>query len=135
MNILEQALYTTLTGGTALTALLAGTACVYNQSIPASGEYPCVVFAFGGGGDANATPIRRKDVVYSVKAISQTSVANAGSIDAAIDSLLHNKGLTIAGWSNWWAAREGDISYTEVTERGERYYHNGGVYRFRLSAE
>lgn len=135
MNALEQSLYQTLTGGTALTSLLGGTANVYNQSIPSTGSYPCVVFTFSGGGDANQTPLRRKDVLYSIKAISQTSVANAGAIDAQIDALLHSATLAVTGWANYWTAREGDISYTEVTERGERYYHNGGVYRFRLCAE
>jgi hypothetical protein len=135
MNALEQAIYTAGTAGTALTALLASGSAVYNQSIPSGGAYPCVVFAFSGGGDANLTPLRRKDVLYSIKGISKTSLANAGEIDAQLDALYHNKPLTVPGWTNWWAAREGDIAYTEVTGEGEHIYHNGGIYRFRLCSD
>ena len=135
MNGIEQAIYTAGTAGTALTALLASGSAVYNQAIPHGAAYPCVVFNFSGGGDANETPLRRKDVLYTIKAISKTSVANAGAIDAQLDALYHNRALTVSGWNNYWSAREGDIAYTEVTERGDNIYHNGGGYRFRFCTD
>ncbi len=57
MNALETALYNTLSGGTALTALLAGgTAApsIYNQQAPDEAAFPYVVFALQGGGDENS---------------------------------------------------------------------------------
>lgn len=132
MNVLELAIRSTLTGGTALTALLAGTASVYNAAVPRGVSFPCVVVNLQGGGDANETPRRRKDLLYQAKAISTASMTAAGAIDNEVDSLLHNKTLTVTGWTNFWLARERDIRYVEVDPEGVEYYHSGGIYRIRL---
>jgi len=42
--------------------------------------------------------------------------------------------LTVSGWSNFWAAREEDVSTVEVTESGNKIWMAGGLYRLRLAA-
>jgi hypothetical protein len=132
MNATETALYSTLTGGTALTALLAGTASIYNTIGPRGGTFDYVLFQLMGGGDQNESPRRRKELLYLVKGISATSMKNAGLIDAQIDALLHNVTLTVMGWTSISTRRESDVEYVETTPEGNNYFHNGGIYRLRV---
>jgi len=132
MNALETALYSKLTDGTALTAKLAGTASVYNQIAPRGAAMPYVVFGLQGGGDENITPARFKNLVYSVKAVSESSMKSAGEIDAEIDNLLHKGTLSVTGWGVMWCMREADYRYTETTAEGRNVWHVGGNYRIRL---
>ena len=67
-----------------------------------------------------------------MQALAET-LDDAEAIDAALDALLHLGSLTVAGWSNFWMAREGDIAYQEVDPTGRPIFHAGGVYRIRLS--
>lgn len=131
-NPLETALYGRLAGGTALTALLAGTASIYNSLAPPGSAHDLIVFSHQGGGDENLTPSRMRNVVYLVKGISTQGMPRAGQIDAAIDTLLHNQPLSVGGWANFWLAREGDVRYSELADDGKRYFHSGGLYRVRL---
>lgn len=133
MKAIDDALYTTLTSGTALTALLAGTTSVYAHQVPRGASYPAVVFQFYAGGDDNVTERRSRSLLYSVKAISDASLNTAGAVDAQIDTLLHHAALTITGWEPYWCAREQDICYSEVTPEGRNYYHSGGLYRIRIA--
>jgi len=135
----EAALYTTLTGGTALTALLAGTASVYNTVIPAGASYPCVVFNLAAGLDANDEPgHRRHQEEYQVKVVDQTSMAHAGSVAAQIDTLLHAVGpgtasnLSVSGYRVLFQERVRPVRYVESSAEGQRFYHAGGIYRVRL---
>jgi hypothetical protein len=132
MNALSSSIYSTLTQGTALTALLAGSVSVYKDIAPDNAAYPYVVYNLQGGGEENIMPIRSKDVVYFIRAYSKTSTANAGNIDTQIDALLHGKTLTVSGWNNWWTVREGEIENTEILSNGERVYESGALYRVRL---
>ena len=135
LNSLDLAIRSTLTGGTALTALLSGTASVYHLVAGRSESYPCVVWQQQGGGDENDHPTRTKDLLYTIKAVSHTSATEAGNVDAQIDALLHDKTLTVSGWSvNFWTMRETDVEYAEPDGAGGYYYHTGGVYRVRLAA-
>ena len=58
MNALTSAIYTTLTGGTALTSLLAGTASVYYNAAPDDATFPYVVFNYQSNLEENQTPSR-----------------------------------------------------------------------------
>lgn len=131
-NELKAAFYSTLTGGTALTALLAGTTSVYDSIAPREASFDYVVFNQSGGGDNNRTPRRSKDELWTVKAVSATSARTAGNIDAQIDELLHGQTLTVTGWTNYWTMRERDIEYVETTPEGRNIWHVGGIYRVRL---
>ena len=134
VNYLTQALYGTLTGGTALTSLLAGTGSVFFSQAPDNATYPYVVFSLQGGGDINITPSRQKDMLYFVRGYSKTSSAHAGSIDTQIDSALHGKTITVTGWANFWTARTSDFENTEKLPNGDKIFMAGGFYRIRLDS-
>jgi Protein of unknown function (DUF3168) len=133
-NALNTAIYSTLSAGTALTALLAGSTSIYNMQAPDGAEFDYAVWNHQGGGDMNLTAHRVKDLVVFVRAYSTTSAARAGSIDAQIDTLLHKQVLSVSGWSNFWLAREEDLATVEVTEAGNTIWMAGGLYRVRLAA-
>jgi len=132
-NALNTAIYSTLSGGTALTALLAGTTAVYYMQAPDAATLDYVVWNWQAGPtDDNETAKRANTGLAFVRAYSGTSAARAGSIDAQIDALLHNKTLTVSGWTNFWTAREESMSLVEVDEAGKQIFMAGATYRVRL---
>jgi len=132
INELAGAMYTRLSGGTALTDLLASTTSIYHGRVPDGASFPYVVFNLQGGGDENIVPSRMKNLVLYVRGYSKTSQASAGSIDAQIDTLLHGQTLSVSGWVNFWTARESDLSGFEPMPNGETIWNAGGMYRIRL---
>lgn len=132
MNLAETAIYSALTGATSLTSLLATATGVYHSQAPRGAAFPYVVLQLQGGGDQNVSPHRRKELLYTVKAVTATSMQDAGLIDNAVDALLHGATLTVTGWTNISTMREGDIAYVETTDEGLNYYHSGGTYRVRV---
>jgi len=130
MNILEQAIYSRLSGGTALVAALGGT-MIYNGQIPADISLPAVTFSLASGIEENLTPTRSQRMVYLVKAVAN-SLSLAGSLAGLIDGLLHDQPLTIAGANNFWIARETIVRYQEIDPAGHVIGHAGGEYAIRL---
>ena len=128
---LDTALYNALAAGTALTGLLGGTA-IYNRVAPQDANLPFVVFQYQGGGDENISPRRKRNLVYTVKALSET-LSEAESIDEQIDALLHDKTLIVAGWRSFWLAREQDVAFVEVDDTGRAIFHTGAQYRIRMT--
>jgi len=130
MKFLNQALFSRLNGATALTALLAGTTSIYTQQAPESATYPYVVYSVQGGGDENMTQNRTKNLMVFVRGYSKASNAQAGSIDAQIDTALHLVPFTgVSGWTNIWLARETDLETVETTPTGGLVFMNGALYR------
>ena len=124
-----------LDGGTALTALLAGTASVYNAVMPRTAAFPCVVFNQQAGTEPNDNPHRTMTYLYTVQALSDVGMTQAGAIDTQLDALLDGStALTATGYTTIWAARESMVRYVETTPEGEYRYHSGGVYRIRLAS-
>ena len=132
-NAINTTIYSTLSAGTALTALLAGSTSIYNMPAPDGATFDYCVFNLQSGRDDNLTAHRTKNLVVFVRAYSSTSAARAGSIDAQLDALLHKKVLSVSGWSNFWTAREEDVATVEVTEAGNTIWMCGGMYRVRLA--
>ena len=130
-NALNTGIYTTLSGGTALTGALGGTA-IYYQQAPEAAALPYVVWSYQGGGDDNITPSRMKSLLVYVRGYAATP-AQAGTIDAYCDALLHGKKITVTGWNNFWTAREEDIAIVENPPDAARIYSAGGIYRVRLT--
>lgn len=131
-NALNASLYTTLSGGTALAALLAGSASVYFEQAPDDAALPYVVFSYPASGDESLSSRRTKSALVFVRGYNQTGPALAGSIDAQIDALLHGQNITVAGWATFWSAREQDLQTVEVPESNVKTWMAGGYYRFRL---
>jgi len=133
MNALKAAIYTKLTGASALTDLLASATSVYDRQAPRGSTMPYVIFGVQGGGDENITQVRYKSWAYSLKAVSDVSLKTAGAIDAQIDALMHGGTLTVASWTNFQCVREADFDYVETMPEGRNIWHVGGVYRIRLA--
>ena len=104
---------------------------VYNSLIPREVALPAVVFSYAGGGDDNLTPRRAIRVTYLVKAVADT-LEEAGNIAQHIDAALHHQELDVAGWGNYWLAREAWVRFLETDPAGRTYGHAGGLYEIRL---
>jgi hypothetical protein len=129
MNFMNSAIYSKLQG-TAITSLLSGSTAIYAVQAPDNATLPYIVYSIQGGGDENLDRHRTKNLVYFIRAYSQVSLAQAGSIDAAIDTALHLQTISPSGWSNFWTAREEDLTAVENLESGEKIWMAGGFYRF-----
>jgi hypothetical protein len=135
MNELDQALYTALTSGTALTALLAGTTSVYYGVAPHDVDLDYVVFNQQSGPYQQLAPSHELlDSIYQVKGISDTSMLKAGQIAAQIQAVM-DTALTISAHTNLWQERTARVRFIEVTAEGERFYHSGYLYRIRLEVD
>lgn len=131
-NVLNTALYGTLTASAGLTALLAGTTSAYFEQASDDAELPYVVWSYISAGDDNRTAHRTKQAVVFVRGYNQTGPALAGSIDAQIDAALHGKALNVSGWANFWTAREQDLTAVETDAANVKTWMSGGYYRIRL---
>jgi hypothetical protein len=129
-NVLNTAIYNKLTGGTALITALGGTA-IYYQQAEDQAEKPFVVWSYQAGGDENDTANRTKNLVVLVRSFADTS-KQAGEIDKLVDDLLHLQPLTVTGWTNFWLARESEVSLIENLPNVEKSYMEGALYRVRL---
>lgn len=130
MNELNAAIISRLSGGTALTALLGGTA-IYHAQAPDGTALPYLVFSTQSMIDENQTANRTKNALVYVRAYA-TKAAQAGSIDAAADALLHDVPLTVTGYTNFWLRRDGEVELIENTPNGSKIYSSGATYRVRL---
>lgn len=126
-SALETGLYSKLIGQASLITALGGT-LVYNALAPQNPGTKYVVFQWQGGGDANESPTRMRNLLYAVRGIATTK-ATAYAIDTAIDDALHNQTLTVTGWTNIQCHRETDINFIEQDAGGVNRYHAGGIYR------
>ena len=134
-NALGAAVYSKLTAGTALTALLAGTTSIYNVEPPYEAAYDYVVFNVQGANEPNDTQHRIKDVTLQVRAYS-TALNRAGSIDAQCDALLHKGTLNISGWSTvFGVVRSSDIEIVEYDEADRPIYTRGGLYDLKIEKQ
>jgi hypothetical protein len=132
MNALNSALYSRLQTTSGITSLLSGTTAIYNQQAPEGAILPYVVFSTPSEIDENMTQNRTKNNVVYIRAYSGSSAAQAGSIDAAIDTALHLIPLTVSGWTNFWMVREQGIELVETQPSGKIIYSSGANYRCRL---
>lgn len=132
MNVLNQSIYNKL-AGTAITSLLAsGTASIFSLQARDNAPLPYLVYSIQGGGDENLTPHRTKNIVLFIRAYSQVSEAQAGSIDAQIDAAMHLQTLSVTGWSNFWTAREEDLTAVNILDNGNKIWMSGGFYRIKI---
>lgn len=134
-NVLNQALYSRLAAGTALTSLLhGGTAgsAVYFEQAPDAAALPYVVFSYQAGPtEPQRSPHRDPEALVYVRGYAARA-AQAGSIDAAIDGLLHMQPLTVTGYSNYWIGRTQSISNVEIDAAAQKTWTAGALYDVRL---
>ena len=128
INALDTAIRTQLASGTALIALLGGTA-IYNGIPPVNTARPWVTFSLASGIENNQTPTDTQRLVYLIKGVAD-SLLTAGLISDEINTLLHHKETSI-GSGVFWVARETVVRYQEVDPAGHVIGHAGGEYAFR----
>ncbi len=134
MNAIDTALFSTLSGGTALTSLLASNTSIYHIRAPNVATFPYVVFSLQGGGKENLTPSDMGNYVYFIRAYSATSAKSAGAIHDEIVKLLHNKTLTVTGYVNFSTSLEGEQELSEEEPNATPIYMSGGLYRIRIDS-
>ena len=133
MRALETALYGLLAGNTALTTSLGATA-VYNGAVPPGTARPYVMFFNAGGGRENVyKDSMMENQVYLVKGVAD-AISVAAAIDALLDTALHHKegSLSVTDKTTLWIARENEAHMVEAAANGDRIFHVGAYYRFRL---
>lgn len=130
-NVLNAALYSRLSGGTALTAALGGTA-IYYQLAPDDAELPYVVWSYQfGPNEPQRTRHRDPESLVYVRAYA-AQAAQAGSIDATVDALLHAQPLTVTGYTNYWIGRTQSIANVEIDAAQVKTYSAGALWDIRL---
>jgi hypothetical protein len=132
ISALETGLYNKLVAQSSLITALGGT-IIYAGLAPQPAPSKYVVYQWQGGGDANESPTRMRNLLYTVRGIATTAAA-ARAIDSAIDDALHKATLTVSGWTNIQTQRETDINFIEQDAGGVNRYHAGGIYRIIIDS-
>ncbi len=131
-NVLNEAIYNALSADSQLTSLLSGTAAIYYLQAPDGAELDYVVFSHQGGGPENITASDMRNQLVFVRGYSAVGPAKAGSIDARCSAILHGKALNVSGYTNFWLAREDDLSLVMNAPDGNQVWMAGAIYRVRL---
>lgn len=132
MNALDAAIYSKLNTSGVTSLLSAGSASLFALQPKEGAAYPYIVWNIQGGGDDNLDARRTRDIVIFVRAYSQASKTQAGSIDSAVDTALHLQTLNVSGWSNFWTAREENLELVEYPPNNAPVFMVGGLYRVRI---
>ena len=126
------ALYSRLASGTALTALLGGTA-IYHAQAPDGKALPYVIYSWQGGGYGHDSRHVDADGLVYVRAYSKVSQNQAGSISDAVFSLLDRLPLTVTGWNNAQLMAESPhLQFNHTDESGLTTYSSGDEYRIQI---
>lgn len=133
-NVLNAAIWTRLSTGTALTTALGGTA-IYYQVAPDDIALPYVVWSYQfGPTEPQRTRHRDPEALVYVRAYADDA-AQAGQIDAQIDLLLHARPLTVTGYTNYWIGRTQSIADLEIDETQFKTYSAGALYDIRVDKQ
>lgn len=134
MLTIENAIYAKLSGGTALTTLIGGTADprIYNLIAPNDADLPYVVFYLADGRIPNESPRQDADYVVRVDAWSKAR-ATSELVQTKIFDLLVDNSLSVSGWGNYSSKCRRIITEASVDE-GVIYYRHIGEYQFKLVA-
>lgn len=129
INALNVGIYSTLSAGTALTALLGGTH-IYHMQAPDNLDLPYVVYSWQGGGRTGEVRYLTNQLEF-VRAYG-TSAVQAGSIHEACSDLLDHVAISVSGWTVCQLMREDDFESVETLPNGELVYSMGAFYRVML---
>ncbi len=133
INDTASAIYSTLTAGTTVTSMLAGTTSIYHLQAPDNASLPYVVYSLQAGGPELINPSKLETNTWWIRVYSVTSALNAAQIFEEVDKLLDRKNITITGATTIQCAREENIALVEQAAKGIRYYTCGGMYRIRTT--
>lgn len=130
---INAALYSTLSGGTALTSLLAGTTSVFHMQAPDGATLPYVIFSHVFGGPTNSDPSNDREQTIFVRGYANRAIL-AGSIDYQISELLHRKILSIVGYTNFWTSREEEFEAVEILPSEDKVFMVGANYLIKIDS-
>lgn len=133
VNALNTALFSRLAGGTALVNTLGGT-FIYYQQAPDNADRPYVVWSYQAGQQENVTPSKMFNELVYIRGYSDNQ-AQAGTIDAQINTLMDGYAFSATGHTNFWTARESEFSMFDVLPDSTKVYMAGAMYRVRLSKD
>jgi hypothetical protein len=128
-------LYDLLSGEEDLTDLLAivpGTEdepAIYDTFAADNAPMPYVIYQHQGGGPRLINPSPIEGNLWTVKAYSNQSAAEAAEIFDAFDVLLDKQKLEITGLSNYWVAREQNFKLATTAPNKQMIWMVGGIYR------
>jgi len=129
-SVIAPAVYSNLTGGTALITALGGTA-IYSDVAPDAQALPYVVYSYQAGGPENITPSDLRSCLVYIRAYAATRQA-AENIASLVFDRLNKATLSLTGYTNFWTSCESDIAYVEHNPAGVPTYVAGGMYRIRF---
>lgn len=131
MNALELALYNKLNVSAVTDLLDNGGSSIFRYMAPPNEDPPYIIiskqsnlprYTMGGTAFENA--------LYTVKAVTVGhEMAPAGTIATQIDAALNDQTLSISGYTHMRCHRENDVAFVEVDPGGQRWNHNGALYR------
>ena len=132
IDAVNKAIYTKLSGYSALTSQLGSVTAVYFGQAPFDAELPYVVYTIAGGGEDNDVSLDSGDISYYIKGVAKTALS-AGAIADSIRDALHEQTMTIdAPWTVYRCQHDQVLMFVENTER-DQYWHAGGSYRIKFS--
>lgn len=129
-SLMDSAVFSKLSGSTALVNALGGTA-IYKNQAPDNPAMPYVVWSWQSAVDENLTPSRMWNTILNIRCYA-ASASQAGSVDGIIDGLFTGAAFAVTGWTNFWTARELEFDNTINEPNGARTEVVGGLYRIRI---
>ena len=134
MNETDAAIYSKLTGGATLMALLADTmpVSVYSWQARDSAPYPFVVFNDQSDTEDNDTSHQVHNMIYQVRGFTKVNMKAAKAIDYQIRLLLHNAALTVSNHAVLRCERIGSVRFVENQQSTDKVFSAGGLYRVIL---
>lgn len=132
---IDQALYTALCAGTAVTMQVGGTTAprIYNHQAPAGVSRPFILFYEASTVVPNRTPHHDLDSLYRVEVVADTR-ATAEAIRGATYAALHRQTLTVSGYSNYQLEATRNTSLVDNID-GKQVFRRVMDVRIRLSKE
>lgn len=123
----EAALYSALSGATALTTLVSTR--IYNPQAPANIVIPYVVFYLASGSMPNQSPRLDINNVYRLEGVGTTR-AQAEDVFEAFFTALHLQPLSLTGWGVYWLVFESVRSLVDTVE-AKQYFRRIGDLRLK----
>jgi hypothetical protein len=130
---IDYALYQKIAGGTAITALVGGTASprIYNLQAPQSATLPYIVFYHNAGGFDNETLRGEYTFNYRVEAVGSNRQSCYNVVNACINHL-HNNDVPITGYDNFQTIVEQVNSFIDNSD-GVEYWRKVFDIRIRYT--
>lgn len=127
--------------GIRTTLLTAVGADVNNQivnQIAKTVTFPYVIFSHYAGGNVNLQARGQGDFRYTIKAVTQegnNAALLAAQIAQRIYDALHEVTFAIDAPYKVYRSQRLDVVKYVTADDNRQYFHNGGIYRFRVSEE